>query len=630
MRHHAVGQGTVRFCASLLLVATVFIAGTASAYAQRVWCEEPDPDAYSVASSSGVHVGDVGVQPGVTLERRLLWEWRPPGESYFEPFSASLLSNGNILMASRTNEVFEVNRAKQIVWSYTRLNDNPDLINVYSAQRLPNGNTLITDRRADFVIEVTPDKRVVWRYGVNPDSLEPGSLMDPFSATRLPNGNTLIVDNRGGNRVIEVRTSDYDPDQPNLGYTADSIVWQYGETGVPGIGPGRLASPRNAQRLLNGNTLITDSSDRNNTGNRVIEVTPGGEIVWQHGIAGEAGVDEERLHNPSAAQRLGDGNTVIVEEDVNRMIEVSVEGEIVDWYGGGKPVAENGALLKPRGIQRTESGTSIIADQGNQRVAEIGYVAIGTFVSNELSLDLPGVRKVITSIDVISEEPTGTSVILEYSLDGSEWRAIEGSSELGGGQVGTRFRYRLKLASQSAAHTPVVRRVCVSYDVVPDDWKPPGAESGETPGPTAGGPEERDGEGTVRPSGTPSEPSAVTRRGTGGPTTADGSDGELAGAGSAAASAQTKKVGGSIASDLSTAPEADPTDSRFVHGALLESATGSVPAWLAGGSGAGYPEGSAVGLALVAGAYAIGLLGSPISRGAQRFFAGLFASGMRG
>ena len=188
-------------------------------------------------------------------------------------------------------------------------------MNAYCARRLANGNTLIVDRRADFVIEVSPAKRIVWRYGVNTDSLAPGSLFDPFSAQRLANGNTLIVDNRGGTRVIEVRSADYNPDAPNLGYSQSSIVWQYGIAGSGGTGPGQLASPRHAQRLENGNTLITDSADQVYAGHRVIEVVPDGSIVWQFGVTGERGTDSTHLFKPAASQRLSSGNTVIVEED---------------------------------------------------------------------------------------------------------------------------------------------------------------------------------------------------------------------------------------------------------------------------------------------------------------------------
>jgi len=348
-----------------------------------------------------------------------VWDYRRPGAQPYEPFSAVRLPNGNTLVASRTNEVLEVTPGGKTVWSYTRLKDNPQLTNVYAARRLANGNTLIVDRRGDFVIEVTPAKKVVWRYGAEPgESLQPGSLYDPWYAERLANGNTLIVDNRGGTRVIEVRTSDYDAGDPALGYTDDSIVWQYGQAGVAGIGEGQLASPRCAQRLANGNTLITDAGDRDYSGNRVIEATRAGAIVWQFGVAGEAGRDLTHLDRPSAAQRLSNGNTVVAEEDGQRLLEVNAAGVVVDLYGPGEIAVPGPVLSKLRSVHRTSGGTTLVTDPQNQRVVELGYPLRGTATSNSLWLGLPGVRKAVSRIEVIAEKPAGTSVGVAYSLDG--------------------------------------------------------------------------------------------------------------------------------------------------------------------------------------------------------------------
>ena len=359
------------------------------------------------------------------------------------------------------------------MWRYTRLADNPLLVNVYMARRLPNGNTLIVDRRADFVIEVTPAKRTVWRYGAMPDSLRPGSLVDPFYAERLANGNTLIVDDRGGRRVIEVRTSDYDAGAPGLGYTADSIVWQYGQDGVAGIGWNQLASPRCAQRLPNGNTVITDSGDRDYSGNRIIEVTSDRAIVWQFGVAGQAGVDPTHLTRPSAAQRLPNGNTVITEEDGQRMLEVNSAGAVVDLYAPGGIDAPGVDLGVLRSVDRTVTGTTLVSDQENQRVVELGYPLTGTVTSEGLWLGLPGVLKVISRIEVTAERPAGTSVTVAYSLDGGAWRTLDASGRLPANSIATSVRYRVMLATTSAAYTPVLRQVRITHSVAPLDLGEP-------------------------------------------------------------------------------------------------------------------------------------------------------------
>lgn len=574
-------------------------------FAARVWTESPDAQLFDVAISTDTYIGELRSSPGIALRRQLLWEYRRPGVDPFDPFSAVLLDNGNLLIASRSNEVLEVSRSQRIVWSYTRLVDDPTLVNVYSAQRLSNGNTLITDRRADFVIEVAPDKRIVWRYGVARDSSEPGSLVDPFSAVRLSNGNTLITDNRGGNRVIEVRSSDYDPTAPALGYSDDSIVWRYGEAGVPGIGAGLLVSPRHAQRLPNGNTLITDSGDQTAVANRVIEVTPSGEIVWQHGVPGEMGHDELRLDRPSAAQRLVNGNTVIVEEDGERMLEVAPNGRIVDWYGRGEPVAEGSGASRLRSVHRTPKGTSILTDQANERVMEIGYARAGTAVSKTLTLGLPGVRKTIASIVVDVDQPPGTSVALDYSLDGGPWVSGSISTMMPTGTVAEQIRYRLVLTTDSAASTPVVRRVQIVYDVAPDSTDGPeggGSTSTKDPGDVAGTPSGQ----SPRPQGSASG-TTITRTGAGG--SARASKG-----GSPTGKVRTARAPSGTAGGIDLGePGAD-----VLRGTVL----GASSEFSRSGSASLFPgRGAVLGYLLLGGAYILGACGAPAWGAMRRLIA---------
>jgi hypothetical protein len=100
------------------------------------------------------------------------------------------------------------------------------------------------------------EQRVAWAWGQ-------GELSGPHDAHLLPNGNVLVFDNglgRGWSRVVEM-----DP-------ARREIVWQY-----------HAPQPRDlysrihgsSQRLLNGNTLIVDS-----THGRALEVTHGGKVVW--------------------------------------------------------------------------------------------------------------------------------------------------------------------------------------------------------------------------------------------------------------------------------------------------------------------------------------------------------------
>ncbi len=56
---------------------------------------------------------------------------------------------------------------------------------VSSAQRLPNGNTLITEGVVGRVFEVTPENEIVWEY-LNPHFTEEGAPNLVYRAYRVP------------------------------------------------------------------------------------------------------------------------------------------------------------------------------------------------------------------------------------------------------------------------------------------------------------------------------------------------------------------------------------------------------------------------------------------------------------
>lgn len=87
------------------------------------------------------------------------------------PHAPTVLANGNILAFDNGRErgysrVLEIDpRTRKIVWEYSGYDHFlPFSLSGSSAQRLANGNTLIVTRAAGIIIEVSPDKRVVWGY----------------------------------------------------------------------------------------------------------------------------------------------------------------------------------------------------------------------------------------------------------------------------------------------------------------------------------------------------------------------------------------------------------------------------------------------------------------------------------
>jgi hypothetical protein len=120
-----------------------------------------------------------------------------------------------------------------------------------------HGNILVCLRNVNQIAVLEKNTyRVLWAWGE-------GELQWPHHPTLLDDGNILIFDNgvhRGYSRVIELDPVD------------ERIVWEY----ISDPPEDFYSHTRGAaQRLPNGNTLITES-DRG----RAFEVTPSGEIVW--------------------------------------------------------------------------------------------------------------------------------------------------------------------------------------------------------------------------------------------------------------------------------------------------------------------------------------------------------------
>ena len=104
---------------------------------------------------------------------RIVWWW---GHGELDgPHCARFLENGHVLvfdngLARGWTRVLEIDPiGHRIVWSWTP-RDRKSFYVMYggACQRLPNGNTLITDSAKVIAFEVTPDNRIVWKWA-NPD-----------------------------------------------------------------------------------------------------------------------------------------------------------------------------------------------------------------------------------------------------------------------------------------------------------------------------------------------------------------------------------------------------------------------------------------------------------------------------
>jgi hypothetical protein len=136
------------------------------------------------------------------------------------------IANGNYLVAQESDGfVREYDPAGKVVWEYEvplfgkprQPGHGPEAFGnaVFSAIRLPSGNTLIGAGNGHSVLEVTPSKEIVWK--VEQRDLPGITLAWVTRVERLPNGNTLIGNCHAG------------PDNPQLIEVTPEkkVVWTF-------------------------------------------------------------------------------------------------------------------------------------------------------------------------------------------------------------------------------------------------------------------------------------------------------------------------------------------------------------------------------------------------------------------
>jgi hypothetical protein len=136
------------------------------------------------------------------------------------------LTNGNYLVChERDGTVREYDRQGNVVWEYRvplfgqqpRGGHGPEAFGnqVFAALRLPNGNTLVSTGNGHSVLEVTPEKEIVW--SVHQQDLPGITLAWVTTLQILPSGNIVLGNCHAG------------PEQPQIiEITRDKqVVWAF-------------------------------------------------------------------------------------------------------------------------------------------------------------------------------------------------------------------------------------------------------------------------------------------------------------------------------------------------------------------------------------------------------------------
>jgi hypothetical protein len=257
-------------------------------------------------------------------------EWEIPVSSIHD---AWVLPGGNVLLQQGWQRVVEVTPDKKVVWEYDAgaMNGNAGKrVEVHAFQRLADGITMIAESGPARIIEVDRDGKLRREVKLKVDHPNPHS--DTRLVRKLATGNYLVAHESDG------CVREYD--------SAGKIVWEFevplfGKAPRPGHGPEAFGNAVFcAVRLPNGNTLVGGGN-----GHCVLEVTPAKEIVWK--------IEQNDLPGITLAwvtrvERLASGNTLVgnchAGPENPQLIEITPEKKVV-WtfkdftrFGNSTPV----------------------------------------------------------------------------------------------------------------------------------------------------------------------------------------------------------------------------------------------------------------------------------------------------
>jgi len=211
-----------------------------------------------------VLAADKGKVAVVDASGVVLWDYPTKAEVH----DLWLLPNGNVLLPLGPATIAEVTPTKQIAWKYdckTKLGYT-GRIEVHAFQPLGDGNLMIAESGNARIVEINRIGAITKEIALKVD--HPNPHRDTRMARKLKNGNYLVCHEADG------AVREYDD--------AGKVVWEYkldlgGRPRTPGHGvEGHGTEIYGAVRLASGNTLIAGGNN-----NRVLEVSPKGEIVWK-------------------------------------------------------------------------------------------------------------------------------------------------------------------------------------------------------------------------------------------------------------------------------------------------------------------------------------------------------------
>jgi DNA-binding beta-propeller fold protein YncE len=310
----------------------------------------------------------------------------------YSPSDMQVLKGGHFLITDTDNHrVIEVNQDEEIIWQF----GNPDnklgsgygshsnqLNAPTQAFRLPNGNTLISDSENRRVIEVSPEREIVWIFDTGIEKASGGAFsFIPNRLIRMGNGNTVVFSSL---YVIEVTrllrplylyqyaTLPKHPEYDKLRLESGKIVELSSKPSNERI---HELARQATQTYVTSKTNLLDLElpliDKQE--NRVYIINRQKQIVWRFGESHPRSAEFIERPQYVAVSEREDSEVLLTDTDRHRVIRIYRPTKEIIWQYGESGImgSRPGLLGHPRSAVPTPSGTILITDQYSGRVLEI-------------------------------------------------------------------------------------------------------------------------------------------------------------------------------------------------------------------------------------------------------------------
>jgi DNA-binding beta-propeller fold protein YncE len=269
---------------------------------------------------------------------------------------------------------------------------------------------VIADRRNNRLLEVTPEKRIVWEFPSPNMKIYRGNEDVNFS----PDGRRLAVSEEDN---FDIHLIDYEKRQ---------LIWTYGVPDMRGGDPGYLNYPDDAHVLADGQILTADLRNC-----RVLIIDPrSNRVTTQWGQVKQCRHDPPRAFGlPNGATPLDNGDLLISEIIDQWITRITRAGEVVWSLRAPHVRYPSDAFPTVDGKQVivadfSKPGRIVIFDPATRRVTWEYYVAEGEKMLDHPSLarELPDTGDVIVADDwrerVLVIDRKTREIIWQYGVTG--------------------------------------------------------------------------------------------------------------------------------------------------------------------------------------------------------------------